>query len=429
MLLYCIHAPFAFSLAFQPFCLLSISRNSTKTIIHKTPKIVDLVIFSKGLDFFVWVVSFVAVLAYTLFCLLYAKKESSYSSWVLWLCLGSFFSLVLFLVDFVFATYVLVPFGMFVWCVLGFFGFGEVSPKRAFLFVLFGVLCILVFVESLVTLSWLWNMIALEVSFSSEAWKFVFLDVQLFNVFYVIVPLMFLVFLYSWVWIPSLRLVLTKVKRLKDEEGTVFSWFVSPLKLNRAWLAFLLGVFLLLTGFLVYYPVITSQGSVLVGSDSKHYFDVLSRMINEGPGVVVASDRPLTYFLLFFVKLVTGFSVASVVQIMPSIMACLLFLAVFWFVRTGTDNDVVSLVSAVFTSFSFQTTVGVYAYSLGNWFALVLLFGVLVFLLKALHKKSFILLLVSCLLGFTVFLAHPYTWYVLLGTLFVFLVSCLALIN
>ena len=387
------------------------------------PRVVDVVVFGSEVDLVVFVVSLIAVLGYSLFLLFGTGRGFSYPGWVVWVCFGSLLSLVLFFVDVNVASFVVVPLGLIVCFVLVFFGFGIKEDRgRACLFVLFGFLVILIVVGLAASFTWLWNLVDYGVPFSSGKWSFALIDVELMNVFYGLVPFLFLAFLFSWIWVPCFDFVFSRVRGFSfgDRVGG-FSFL--GFRLERVWLVVCLVGLLLLTGFVVYFPVLSSRGSVLVGSDSRHYYDVLLDLADGGgASVVLASDRPLSYLLLFFVRLVTGFSAEGVVRLMPVLLACCLVLVVFFFVRVWTKNDVFSLLSAFFTAFSFQTLIGVHAYFLANCVALVFLFLLLVFLLKSFRSKSILFLVMACLFGFFVFLSHPYTWYVVLGFLGIFLV-------
>jgi hypothetical protein len=145
-------------------------------------------------------------------------------------------------------------------------------------------------------------------------------------------------------------------------------------------------------------------------------------MIQKGPCVAFETDRPLFNLLMYFVRCVTGLSPQAVVRIMPIISAVGLGLAVFWFVKVGTNDKRLALLSSFFSSFSFQTTASMFAYFLANWFAMIETFLLLVFLLKSSKKHLWRYVSISAFLGIALLLTHPYTWNVLI----VILISYLA---
>jgi hypothetical protein len=174
--------------------------------------------------------------------------------------------------------------------------------------------------------------------------------------------------------------------------------------------------------FIAYYPYIHLPSSTLVGADSVNYYDWLKEMMQKGPIVALEKDRPLFNLLMYFVKFSTTLQPETVIRIMPIALAVCLNLAVFWFVKTGTKNGPIALTASLFSSFSFQTTVSVFASFLANWLAIIEAFLLLVFLLKSLEKHSWKFMLASALVGMTVLLTHPYTWNVIMIILVSYLI-------
>jgi hypothetical protein len=77
--------------------------------------------------------------------------------------------------------------------------------------------------------------------------------------------------------------------------------------------------------------------------------------------------------------------------------------------------------SSLLSTFSFQTTLSVFAYIAANWFAIIETFLLLVFLLKYFEKRSWKYMLTSALIGIALLLTHPYTWNVVIAVLVVYL--------
>ncbi len=124
---------------------------------------------------------------------------------------------------------------------------------------------------------------------------------------------------------------------------------------------------------------------------------------------------------MYFIQFTLGVSSENAVKIMPAVCCVGLSLAVFWFVRVGLRNDVLALTSGLFTVFSFQTTVGIYAYSVSNWLALiegVVLFGLL---LKSSGKHSWAYIVAAAIVGVALLFTHPYTWDVIVAVLAAYL--------
>jgi hypothetical protein len=174
--------------------------------------------------------------------------------------------------------------------------------------------------------------------------------------------------------------------------------------------------------FIVCYPYFHLPSSAMVGADSSAYYGWLREMVQKGPLVSLKSDRPFFNLLMYSVRYVAASPPEAVIRMMPAVFAVCLNLVVFWFVRTGTKNDFAALLSALLTSFSFYATVGVFAYFMANWLALIEVFVLLIFLLKGSEKRSWKYALVSVFMGMAVLLTHPYTWNILMAILFFYFI-------
>ena len=71
----------------------------------------------------------------------------------------------------------------------------------------------------------------------------------------------------------------------------------------------------------------------------------------------------------------------------------------------------------LFTVFSFQTTVGVYAYSISNWLALIEAFVLFGLFLKGAGKHSWTYMVAAASVGIALLFTHPYTWDVIVAVL------------
>jgi len=191
-------------------------------------------------------------------------------------------------------------------------------------------------------------------------------------------------------------------------------------KLNSRFLTVSLLLSLATAAFVAYYPCIHLPSSTLAGADSIDYYDWMKEMMRQGPVTALEKDRPLFNLLMYFANYVVG-SPETVIRIMPVILAVCLSLAVFWFVKVGTGNERLALLSSLLSTFSFQTTLSVFAYIAANWLAIIETFLLLVFLLKYFEKRSWKYMLTSALIGIALLLTHPYTWNVVIAVLAVYL--------
>jgi hypothetical protein len=166
-----------------------------------------------------------------------------------------------------------------------------------------------------------------------------------------------------------------------------------------------------ISAIVAYYPFAHLPSSTLVGVDAVHYYDWLVEMIQKGPLVAFARDRPFFNLLMYSVKLVSASAPEMVIRIMPTILSVCLSLAVYWFVNTGTKNKNAALMSSLFSAFSFQTTVGIFGYIVANWLAIIETLLLFTLLLKSLEEHSWKFAAASTVVGAALLLTHPYTWY------------------
>ncbi len=386
-----------------------------------SPKIIDIVIFSPVLDLAVWIVSFVVIVSVVL-ALSFLRK--SLPRWISWFCLLTLAVALVSTVSLTLGVLLGVPLGFAVVGALIYFGFGCML-KRGFgvCLLLLGVFGLIIFFEAASLGTWVWNIFDYSFPFVDVwHWHFALVDLSLFNVFYGWTSWLLVALLYSWIWIPLGKLVVAKVKSLRTlSEKVIISCGFGFLKLKNR---FLFLSLLLIIGFAVLvscYSYFNIAANSLVGSDSTAYFSWLEDMRLQGPAIALRQDRPLSNLFMYFIQFTFGLSSENVVKIMPVVCCVGLSLAVFWFVRVGLRNDVLALTSGLFTVFSFQTTVGVYAYSVSNWLALiegVVLFGLL---LKSSGKHSWAYIGAAALVGVALLFTHPYTWDVIVVVLAAYL--------
>jgi hypothetical protein len=203
-------------------------------------------------------------------------------------------------------------------------------------------------------------------------------------------------------------------------EKTVPSDILLPRKsLNAKVLTVGLFAIFALAVLVAYYPLNHLPASTLVGTDSTYYYNWLNQMHIKGPLTAFEMDRPFSNLLLYSAQALTATSTETMVKIAPIFCTVFLSLAVFWFVMVGTQDKRLALVSALFTVFSFQTTVSLFVYSLSNWIALIEMFLIFGLFLKSGTLKSTVLL---ALMGIVLLLTHPYTWEVVIAIFSAYLI-------
>jgi hypothetical protein len=391
-------------------------------------KTVNIVIFSPTVDLSIWAVSLLLTVLEML--MMKALRDVSFPRWTILPFVALLASLAVFQVNDSIAYFLAVPAGLAIAVLSTYYGDGYLvaGRKEAASFTLSCVAGMLILFELASASSWIFNIFAYEFPFGPGArWIFPTVDLQIFNVLYPLTSWLFLLFLYSWIWIPALNHMLPRIatlKRAKLKIEKILPYRVpdigSTFKLNRKHVTICLLLSLAAAAFISYYPYVHLPNSTLVGTDSRDYLNLLKSVAQKGPLTAFDKDRPLPILLMYAVQIATGSSPETVVRLMPTILAVCLSLAVYLFVKVGTKNELAALASSLFSAFSFQVTVGLFSYFMANWLAIIESLILLVFLMKSSKKQSWKYMTASAVMGMTVLLTHPYTWDVLMAILILY---------
>ena len=95
---------------------------------------------------------------------------------------------------------------------------------------------------------------------------------------------------------------------------------------------------------------------------------------------------------------------------LPMLLAPALVLVVFFLTRELTSNDTTSLLASFLTALSFHTLIGLYSGIYANWFALIIGYLSLVFLIRFLKAGNKQNLLVYSVLMILLVFSHANTW-------------------
>ncbi len=196
----------------------------------------------------------------------------------------------------------------------------------------------------------------------------------------------------------------------------------------RLMLGLSLVVSVLLT-FLPYRPDLNPTGSP-VGVDSPLYVGWISQMLQKPlPQALQYSfveglegSRPLLLVLLYMVAS-TRVTPEQIVEFLPVALAPLLSFSSYIFVRFGQGSARLAGLTALFTSISFYSTVGMRGGYYANWLAMIEAYAYLTCLLVFSRAPS--ALKYGSMFGLSValFLTHPWTWVLIVAICFVFGVS------
>src|SRR5437667_3152463 len=175
-----------------------------------------------------------------------------------------------------------------------------------------------------------------------------------------------------------------------------------------------------------YRPDLNPNGT-LVGVDSPTYVTWISLMLSKPiPQALQYSfvegldgSRPLLLIILYTVAL-QGVSPSQIIEYLPMLLAPLLALSTYTFVRFGQGNASFAALAALFTPFSFYLPVGLWGGYYANMAALVFAYLFLTVLLLFSKSPSVTKYAAMFALSVALFLTHPWTWVLIATTAMMF---------
>jgi len=184
-----------------------------------------------------------------------------------------------------------------------------------------------------------------------------------------------------------------------------------------------------LLAFTPYRPDLNPTGS-LVGIDSPLYLGWIGQMLARPlPQALQYSfveglegSRPLLLVLLYSVAS-AGISPSQILEYVPMVLAPLLSLSTYVFVRYGHGSSSLAGLTAILSSVSFYTTVGLWGGYYANWLALVLVYLFLTSLLVFSRSPSKVKYGSTCALSVALLLTHPWTWVLITTVCLVFSIT------
>lgn len=155
----------------------------------------------------------------------------------------------------------------------------------------------------------------------------------------------------------------------------------------------------------------------LVGVDSSTYKDWLDQMLAKPPGQALVyafvtgleGSRPVLLIPLYLVAL-SGVPTLRIIMSLPMVLAPLVSVSAYVFVRYGQGNARFAGLVSIFTGLSFYTTIGMWGGYLANWLALSETYLFLTILLLYAKSSSILKLGGMFLLTTGLLLTHPWTW-------------------
>jgi len=268
-------------------------------------------------------------------------------------------------------------------------------------------------------------------------------DATIFSIIAPFSPALLIMLLYTWV--P--KLAVSFDNKLSKRLKSYFKWLAESLSLLRARIPpdsvhrfaltdrprLLLGlamVMAVLLGLVPYRPEL-NPAMTPVGVDAHYYIDWVNAMLQRSPegafsyamGSASYGSRPLLLLPIYLAVATGMITTVQAVEFLPAVLGPLLALSTYVFVREGQQNERMAGVASLFSAFSFNATVGMWAGSYANWFAIVeayIFFALLLGFLRTPSRSKFVIL---TLLSISMLLTHPWTGGLVLAVTAVFVLS------
>src|SRR5438034_9594271 len=194
----------------------------------------------------------------------------------------------------------------------------------------------------------------------------------------------------------------------------------------------MLGISLVVSVLIVFVPYRPdlNPAAILVGIDSPTYVGWISLMLSlpllnalqysfvQG----LDGSRPLL-LVLFYLVGSAGVSPSQIIEYTPMLFAPLLSLSAYTFARYGNGSARFAGLTALFSSVSFYSTVGLWGGYYANWLALILVYFFLTSLLVFSRSPSKVKYGTMYALSVALFLTHPWTWVLIAAVCLVFSVT------
>src|SRR5438093_7812603 len=214
-------------------------------------------------------------------------------------------------------------------------------------------------------------------------------------------------------------------------KGTALSESARSLKV-LSYPRLMLGISLVVSVLIVFVPYRPDLNPTanLVGIDSPTYVGWISQML--GLPLLTAlqysfvqgldGSRPLL-LVLFYLAGSAGVSPSQIIEYTPMLLAPLLSLSAYTFVRYGSGSARLAGLTALFSSVSFYSTVGLWGGYYANWLALVLVYLFLTSLLVFSRSPSKVKYGSTYALSVALLFTHPWTWVLITTVCLVFSIA------
>jgi hypothetical protein len=172
------------------------------------------------------------------------------------------------------------------------------------------------------------------------------------------------------------------------------------------------------------YPYTVANVSMILGSDMWFYHEKLRVMIAApNPLLVLEADRGLFVLTLFAIMKLAHSDIQWVLILAPALCSALLALSAFLLVKEGTGRPWLAGFAALLSVVSAQTSLGMGAGILANWFSLSVMNFMFALLLRSIKLHSKLAGAGSLLVSLMLLGSYTYTWVAAIAMLALALVA------
>ena len=304
--------------------------------------------------------------------------------------------------------------------------------------VLTSLLLLAVVIEALSALEW-----AAYPYFADKNLLFARTDATVFSILAPFSPALLIMLLYTW----AVKLTVSLDNKFSKRLKSYFSWIAQSLSYlrhripsdsihgfsltDRPRLLLALAVVMAMLSALVPYRPNLNPAMTPVGVDAHYYIEWVNQMLQLSPagafsyalGSASYGSRPLLLFPVYWAVATGMVTTVQAVEFLPAVLGPLLSLSTFLFVREGQQNERMAGMASLFSAFSFNATVGMWAGFFANWLAIAEAYLFFALLLSFLRNASRSKLIILNLLSIGILLTHPWTGGLVLAVTAVFVAS------
>jgi hypothetical protein len=174
------------------------------------------------------------------------------------------------------------------------------------------------------------------------------------------------------------------------------------------------------------YPYASGNAAGLLGSDMWFYQGRLALMIAvPNPVLVLEADRGLSMLMLFVVMKLAHLDIKSVLILAPALCSALLAVSAFALVKEGTGRPWLASFAALLSVLSAQTSLGMGAGILANWFSLSLANFMFALVLRWIRLRSRLAVVGAVVFSMVLLGSYAYMWVAAMAMLMIALVATL----